>query len=313
MSEPPSKRRRVDVYRSSRPQGDYRSVGHPFSVLPMRVVLDILREWYFLKVVLRYFHKEMSHSDCVPSDKGMDQSDYFGRFMRDRTRTVWQLFFNLHAVLNDHGDDCRFLDLMHLNSGMHLNFPRDVRSLNLTSYTSNAMSWALHVAILKTAQNFPNLRVLNMGLAADHFFPTVDLMISCPFASLERCTYPLWGYLTRTLDFSYLPSPQYYFHALRCLPSNCKMRFVGLWYCSIECCYTFREWNTKQAETKIIDLDRKQQGRNFPFETCIRFAYQCPRVLFKIMLKDAQPNMRDRIGDCEFAYLPWKRRLQPGI
>jgi len=210
MSEPPSKRRRVDVYRSSRPQGDYRSVGHPFSVLPVHVVLDILREFYILEVTLERFHREMFHGKCQilraidgeeEIDSIMNQSDYFGWFAKDRTRTVWQLFYNLWPTTSIRtGMDRETWDdeaTAYMEHGMHFYFPHDVRYLKLIRPNrlqveiGGRFVRVIHIhiykAILKTAQNFPKLRVIHLGYGTCDLLAGINSELSHHFPSLERC------------------------------------------------------------------------------------------------------------------------------
>jgi len=307
MSEPAMKRRRVDVYQSNRPQREYRSVDQPFSVLPPRLVLGILRERYILKVYVDRFNCAMSAkqptSSCNISkflhpESCMNQSDYFGRFKKDPTRTCFQLFSSLSASVwmdpMDYPSTASWV--LRFEANPHLYFPHDIRYLKDRAIDRLTQP-ILDVVLTRFASRLEHLQVLVLN--RDAVNPTHEVtmgglsLLPGPFNSLERCVFPFGGYPMCGLQSAY---PKCHISTLQMLPNDCKLQFLCDDYkAGPRVAYKLREWDTEQIKKKHPNC-----------------AYGISKW-YRRLLEVAPIDMRDRVGRIEVifqheyaVYLQWE-------
>jgi len=218
-----------------------RNPNEPFSKLPIGLVLVILREWFLLDIPVDLFHRELHSGPClVPHDIGdvygsvidedeplisedstMDQSDYFGHFLKDRTKTVFQIFSSFCLIVRYDVAHAEWPDewYKHFESGIHLYLPLNVRFLDL-SQTEDMGNPRIYLPVQKLIPLLHGLKGLIVSQYAAYQHrehpKTGYLLELIPFPkTLRRLVIPFYDCSLDCLSLE-LPSPEVYLTILLC-------------------------------------------------------------------------------------------------
>jgi len=225
------------------------SPNHSFQQLPFRLILDILNEWVLLDVPIDRFRRELQSGECMfPNDISdvchdsiideneplvskksiMDQSDYFGYFVKDPTRTVFQLFASLcvnfrRAVA--HADWPReWYD--YFTDDIHRYFPLRVRFLDLTE-TEEMGNPRIYEPLLHLIPQLQGVRGIILSKYATY---EISVGRTCRFGpipypkSLERLAIPFYMCSCPRIISLTVPNQERYLQTLRTLPARCKLQ-----------------------------------------------------------------------------------------